>query len=112
VNPNPVHRFEKGNTAHLGHKGPQRRTLVKREIRSLEKLQHIDDVKQLVLENWVEMLNSKDPKIRLTATVEISQYLMPKKSVVESNQPTLINLQLGPGLTIPTPAPQTKENEA
>jgi hypothetical protein len=62
-----------------GVRARQRSLEMQRTIKAVLTTEKIDDLQKEVLENWVEMLGSKDMRVWALATKEISKYLFPQK---------------------------------
>jgi hypothetical protein len=62
-----------------GVRARQRSLEMQKTIKAVLTTEKIDDLQKEVLENWVEMLGSKDMRVWALATKEISKYLFPQK---------------------------------
>jgi len=89
-------KFVAGNTARAGFTGPNRRSIIRKKINMLEKITDVQELKDMLLDNWAELLQSHDERIVLYATKEISKYIMPVKMEmsgrVDSNTNVFFNL--------------------
>ena len=76
--------FLPGNTvAALGAGVPKLEGVFRHSVMKLSKIGALDELKEQVLQNWMELLNSEKEAIRMTATKEIMKYIFPAKSEVK-----------------------------
>lgn len=78
--------FKKGKKKTGGiQKGQKhKKTLIKQKL-GIETINKIDEFEVLLLNNWLEFLNSNEDSIRLTATKELSKFVFPTKKQIDSS---------------------------
>ncbi len=78
--------FQKGKKKTGGiQKGQKHKKTILKQNLGIETINKVDEFDRLLLNNWLEFLNSDDNNIRLTATKELSKYVFATKKQVESS---------------------------